>query len=137
MVGRSVHDGHEFLIVVQPDGTRTLLPAWMMWPESAKLTVRANPPRFPLATLANLSRELEAVLSLLPGSTGTGDNDEIPANAPSIRFVQQSGCAPDSRSFAHVSQGEAILLLGRLLYEIVQAEMKAGKMEGGNEQDHC
>jgi len=36
-----------------------------------------------------------------------------------------------------VNQDEAILLLGRLLYEIVQVEMKTGKMEGGNEQDHC
>jgi hypothetical protein len=34
------------------------------------------------------------------------------------------------------NQAEAILLLGKLLYEIVQAETKASETGGGNEQDH-
>ena len=34
------------------------------------------------------------------------------------------------------NQAEAILLLGNLLYEIVQAETKASETGGGNEQDH-
>lgn len=34
------------------------------------------------------------------------------------------------------NRAEAILLLGKLLYEVVQAETKASATGGGNEQDH-
>ena len=62
VIGRSIHKGEEFLIAIQPDGTRVLLPAWMFRPESADFAVADGPPRFPLGVLASLRRELEAVL---------------------------------------------------------------------------
>jgi len=89
VVGRSVHEDEEFLIAVQPDGTRTLLPAWMLRPESANLVVADGFPRFPLTVLATLRREIEAVLSLPPGSTNPEDNDETRAQTTSIRPVRQ------------------------------------------------
>ena len=99
VVGRSVQNGQEFLIAVQPDGTRTLLPAWMSRPESAKFVVSDALPCFPLAVLANLCRELEAVLSLLPGSTNTGDNNETPTQTPAMRFVRRPAGDAEGRSF--------------------------------------
>ena len=89
VIGQSVHDGQEFLVCIQPDGTRMLLPAWMTRPGSAGLVVADGPPCFPAAVLGGLFRELEAVLSLLPDSTKTGDSDETtpvrPASTGSVR----------------------------------------------------
>lgn len=43
---------------------------------------------------------------------------------------------PRAEALPLANQAEAILLLGKLLYEIVQAEAKAAKTGGSHEQDH-
>ena len=53
VVGRTRVGLDDFLIVLQPDGTRACIPQWMLLAEAANLTVHV-PPRISLQGLQSL-----------------------------------------------------------------------------------
>lgn len=84
-----------FALVVQPDGSRMLLPDWMLREEATHFVIQPGFPCFPLAVLAALEREVESALSWLPGSTPPGDSDETHLPTRSIRASRASSSDPD------------------------------------------
>ena len=89
VVGEVCLGDERFLIVVQPDGTRAQIPEWMALPSAASFPVHA-PPRISLQGMAALRIELDAVLSLLSGTTAEpGDIDEPQQRASTSRPIHQ------------------------------------------------
>ncbi len=92
VVGRQRYSGEPAYVGRQPDGSLALLPIWMS-EESAAAMAIVDVPRFQLACLRELRREIDACLRLLhDDSRRGGDNHgaKAPAQAATTRPVFSS-----------------------------------------------
>jgi hypothetical protein len=104
VIGRTKVGTDLFYIVLQPDGTRAQIPQWMLAPEAANLTVHI-PPRISLHGLQTLRRELNVVLSSIPGATtDPGAKNEAEQRRGTKRFVQQCASAAGDPQFTSLSR---------------------------------
>ena len=68
VVGRQRYAGAEHLIVIQTDGTRSLLPSWMIGTAASSATIVAQP-RLPVEWLTDLRAFLDILLASLSGES--------------------------------------------------------------------
>ena len=80
------HGGRCHFVIEQPDGTRTLLPAWMIEPWAAQMAV-VETPRLTREALFTLRKTIDgALLSLSPATLMKGECDDRPTTqSPTAR----------------------------------------------------
>jgi hypothetical protein len=90
VIGINRYRGESYLIIMQPDGTRTHLPPWMTWDDAARMCIVAHP-ALPLEVLVELQRFVGAALSclVLPTNKEANDAQSDGETAGSVRGSQQ------------------------------------------------
>jgi hypothetical protein len=128
VVRRLQHGGSSHFVIQQPDGTRTLLPAWMTEPWAAQIAI-VKTPRLTLEALFTLRRTIDgALLSLSPATLMRGEcNDQPTSQPPTTRSTRFHGqCARIEPNLSGGS-GEVMALLNCWMAEHIAAAGDLGR----------
>ena len=118
MVRRLHHGGSVHFVIEQPDGTRSLLPAWMTEPWAAQLTIFEKP-RLTLEVLHALHSAINgALLSLSPCSMMRGKCDDgATSRPPAARSARARGQRARAQPNTTTDSAEVMFLLTLLMAE--------------------
>ena len=76
---RLVTNKVEMAVILQPDSSLALLPAWMLDESAARFTIHESP-TFSLTFLQSLRAEIDALLASLPSDSQAGDDGNASKN---------------------------------------------------------
>ena len=84
----------ETAVVLQPDSSLALLPAWMLDELAARFTINESP-AFSLAFLQSLRAEIDALLASVPSDSQAGDDGNASKNRDVRKHSAGSVGPPD------------------------------------------